>query len=378
MSNHKGEEFSFESNGDDPAKIKFLTVTELVRSFCREFLNEEYEVICCKAVEKLAEIEPSPLLRGKAEGWASGIIRAIGSINFLSDKSYPPFLKMSNIEEFFGVSVSNGQTRASQILELLKIKQSDFNWLLPSLVEELPMFWMLESGDGYILDVRTQPVELQREAYRLGLIPYVPADKKRAEEEACPIVPERCLFQFKVMLQGSNPPIWRRIQVMDCTMDKLHEHIQVAMGWKNCHLHEFYIDEQRCNHPDLLDSDFDEFDGMDSTKTLLSSCIKKRGEGFEFQYMYDFGDGWLHEVIFEGCWDEVPDGEVYPKCLDGNGACPPEDVGGIYGYYEYLTAIKDPKHEDHESFLEWGGKHDPDSFSAEYTTDLLQEGLPKP
>jgi len=124
------------------------------------------------------------------------------------------------------------------------------------------------------------------------------------------------LFQFKIKLLGSEPPIWRRIQVQDCTLDKLHEHIQTAMGWTNSHLHQFEIKGQRYGDPELLDDGFEDFECVDSTVTMVSDVVPQSGKRFAFKYEYDFGDGWEHEVLFEGC-PEPEKGKKYPLCLEG-------------------------------------------------------------
>ena len=183
------------------------------------------------------------------------------------------------------------------------------------------------------------------------------------------------VYQFKITLVGSKPPIWRRIQVEDCTLDKLHEHIQTAMGWTNSHLHQFEIFERRYGDPELLDDGFDDFECIDSTKTKLSDITPNAGKRFSFTYEYDFGDGWEHEILFEGSPKKEP-GKKYPLCLEGARACPPEDVGGIYGFYEFLEALADPKHEQHDDFMEWGGDFDPKDFDAVEATKAMKKGLP--
>jgi hypothetical protein len=183
------------------------------------------------------------------------------------------------------------------------------------------------------------------------------------------------VYQFKITLVGSKPPIWRRIQVEDCTLDKLHEHIQTAMGWTNSHLHQFEIFEKRYGDPELLDDGFDDSDCIDSTRTKISDITPNAGKRFSFTYEYDFGDGLEHEILFEGSPTKEP-GKKYPLCLEGARACPPEDVGGIYGFYDFLEALADPKHEQHDDFIEWGGDFDPKEFDAGETTKAMKKGLP--
>jgi len=183
------------------------------------------------------------------------------------------------------------------------------------------------------------------------------------------------LFQFKITLVESKPPIWRRIQVKNCTLDKFHERIQTAMGWTNSHLHQFEINGDRYGDPELLDDGFENFECVDSTVTKISDIVPKNGKRFQFLYEYDFGDGWEHEVMFEGCL-RAESGQRYPLCLEGERVCPPEDVGGVSGYLEYLEALADPSHEQHDEFLEWRGPFDPEQFDAAKTTKTMRRGLP--
>ena len=183
------------------------------------------------------------------------------------------------------------------------------------------------------------------------------------------------VYQFKITLQESHPSIWRRIQVQDCTLDKLHEHVQTAMGWTNSHLHRFQIGEQRYADPMLMEEDFEEFGYKDSTTTMLSAILPINGKQFRFEYEYDFGDGWQHEVLFEGVL-RAESKVKYPLCLEGARACPPEDCGGIWGYAELIEALGNKDHERHEDMLEWiGGRFDPEAFSPAKATKAMKKGL---
>jgi len=184
------------------------------------------------------------------------------------------------------------------------------------------------------------------------------------------------LYQFKITLLDYEPPIWRRIQVKDCTLDKLHEHIQTSMGWTNSHLNHFRIDGKLYGDPLLMRETFEELNYADSTRTLLSAILPKGGERFRFEYEYDFGDGWRHEVLFEGR-PPVEPGRRYPLCLEGERACPPEDVGGVWGYADFVEAIADPEHERHGELMEWIGREfDPEAFDPKAATNAMKRGLP--
>jgi hypothetical protein len=181
------------------------------------------------------------------------------------------------------------------------------------------------------------------------------------------------LYQFKITLEDIKPPIWRRIQISDCTLLGLHEYIQAAFGWSNYHLHQFLIDGTRYGLPDPEDFDFGD-EMVDETGALLSKLIPKSGRHSKWIYEYDFGDGWRHEVLFEGFPPADPKAK-YPICLEGERACPPEDCGGPWGYAEYLVAIADPQHEQHAEMLEWRGPFDPEAFDAKKATKELRKVL---
>jgi len=182
------------------------------------------------------------------------------------------------------------------------------------------------------------------------------------------------LFQFKITLMGTKPPVWRRIQVLDCSLGDLHEIIQTAMGWENCHMHQFIIDGVRYGRPTSEDFDFGlEMETEDTVR--LSQIAPKKGRPFRFKYEYDFGDGWEHDVLFEG-YPAVEPKSKYPLCLEGARSCPPEDVGGVGGYEDFLEALANPKHECHEEFMEWGGNFDAEEFDPKIATKEMKRGLP--
>jgi Domain of unknown function (DUF6398) len=152
-------------------------VLGLIEPFCREQLNEEYAVLCRKLAEKLARKRPSPLLSGQPNTWASGIVRTIGMVNFLSDKTQTPHMRLSDIDAHFGVSESSGAAKSAAIRKLLKIHAFDHQWTLPSRLEDSPLVWMV-SVNGFIMDIRQAPREAQVVAFEKGLIPYIPADRQ--------------------------------------------------------------------------------------------------------------------------------------------------------------------------------------------------------
>lgn len=180
----------------------------------------------------------------------------------------------------------------------------------------------------------------------------------------------REIYQIKVTLLGSDPPIWRRLLLpADLTLARLHDVLQSAMGWEDCHLHEFRVGSQSYGPPDPNEGGFGIDDRIDERRVRLHQVLGRIGA--KAVYTYDFGDGWEHGIVLEKRLPVDPD-LAYPACTGGQRACPPEDCGGIPGFYELLDAIQDPKHERHDELLEWvGEQYDPEAFSIERVNRLL-------
>ncbi len=151
-------------------------IIRLLDRFCHEHLNEEYAVLCRKLAEKLARKRPSPLLQGSPNAWASGIVRAIGGVNFLHDKSQTPYMRSTDIDHYLGISSSAAAAKLAAIRKMLRMYQFDPNWTLPSNLENNPLVWMVEVN-GLPVDIRIAPREVQEVAFNKGLIPYIPADQ---------------------------------------------------------------------------------------------------------------------------------------------------------------------------------------------------------
>ena len=175
---------------------------------------------------------------------------------------------------------------------------------------------------------------------------------------------ENSILQFKITLQEIQHPIWRRIQISDKgTCWDLHVAIQDAMGWTDSHLHEFSV-----IHPETLEKKSLGIpdDGEDFNPTFASWKAKvtdymKVQANHKISYLYDFGDSWRHIIEFEGSHEKQPG--KYPRCLAGERACPPEDVGGVMGYENFLSIIKDTKNKERKELLAWaGGKFDAEKF----------------
>lgn len=175
----------------------------------------------------------------------------------------------------------------------------------------------------------------------------------------------KSLYQIKITLVRSRPPIWRRLIVEDnIRLDQLHSVLQVAMGWDDCHLHQYRVGNSFIGTKEL---DFD-MDVTDERKVYLQDIISNPKDNFIYEY--DFGDGWEHKIVLEKI---LPLGSSdSPVVIKGKRACPPEDCGGLWGYMSFLEAIEDPEHEEHESMLEWvGGEFDPDEFDMVWINSQL-------
>jgi hypothetical protein len=175
------------------------------------------------------------------------------------------------------------------------------------------------------------------------------------------------IYQLKVQLREVRPPVWRRVLVPgEMDLAELHEVVQAAMGWTNSHLHEFEAEDARYGVPDP-DWDLDEV--ANESGVRLSRIA---GEGSRLRYAYDFGDGWQHDVIVEKVLPRQP-GLRYPCCAAGRRACPPEDVGGPWGYEDFLAAVGDAGHDEHEQWVEWaGGGFDPAEFNLPAVNKALE------
>lgn len=178
------------------------------------------------------------------------------------------------------------------------------------------------------------------------------------------IKPEDAVYQLKITLQHSSPPIWRRLLVPgDFLMAELHQVIQAAMPWSNSHMHQFIFRSGRevivLGSSPMGDFLGDE-DELDDNEVTLAQMAPKKPR--KFFYEYDFGDSWIHEIVVEALLPPDPAVRA-PVCLEGEMACPPDDSGGLWGYYDMLEIIDNPSHPDRSEYREWlGKKFDPKRF----------------
>ena len=184
---------------------------------------------------------------------------------------------------------------------------------------------------------------------------------------------EPTIYRLKVTLRGSRPPIWRRIEVRsDISLARLHDVLQLVMGWTNSHLHQFRRGTTYYGpaNPEL------DMEQQNERRIRLNGVLRKPKD--KMVYEYDFGDGWEHDVVLERS-TVGPTDAPQVRVTGGRGACPPEDVGGIGGYYGFLEAIKDPAHPEHDEMLEWyGGDIDPEAFDFEEVNKYFRARTRRP
>jgi len=274
-------------------------------------------------------------LRGKPEGWAAGVEYFINLFGFIN-------MTQTEIGDRYGISASTVGKRYREIADELMVYG-------PVDEEEMPAKEERMSG--------------QRSGYEAV-----------GEEETQDNKTSR-IYQFKITLKGIRPLIWRRFQVKSgITFHELHKTIQVIMGWHDYHLYCFTFgrgrDQLRIEEPDELEGFTIEGQNLDSRKTRINNIFTAEKE--KCIYTYDFGDDWEHELLLEKIL-EPEEGIRYPVCIKGRRACPPEDCGGIYGYYELIEIINNPRHPDYKMTMEWlGGSFDPEEFDLEEVNKALR------
>lgn len=178
------------------------------------------------------------------------------------------------------------------------------------------------------------------------------------------------IYQFKITLKDIKPPIWRRIQVPKTyTFWELHVAIQDAMGWNDCHLHEFKLINPLTDteiNIGIPDEEYEDYKVLPSWKQKIANYFILENQGVN--YIYDFGDYWKHRITLEKILPREKN-ITYPRCIEGRRACPPEDCGGPDNYNDFLESIRNPNDEQHEEMLEWvGGEFDSEHFDPNEIT----------
>lgn len=180
----------------------------------------------------------------------------------------------------------------------------------------------------------------------------------------------RTAYEIVVTLNDIEPPVWRRLIVPDAIqLPAVHTTLQIAMGWTDTHLHQFLIGNQRLGIPD---PEFD--DGtIDEAPYQLDQLLTR--ENTSLLYEYDFGDGWEHTVTLEHT-RPLESSETLPRCTAGERGCPPEDVGGPFGYMSFLEQYRDRTDPEHQAVVEWAGYYfDPESFAIDEVNKRLSQSI---
>jgi Domain of unknown function (DUF6398)/Plasmid pRiA4b ORF-3-like protein len=345
---------------------KFNSIVALTDEFAQQHLNSEYAQLIRQAAATLCRKRPSPLEKGQAKTWACGITHAIGMVNFLFDSSQTPHIGANELYLWFGIAASTGQGKSKLVRDTLKMRQFDPDWCLPSRVEDNPLIWML-SVNGLLMDIRHAPLGAQVEAFRRGLIPYIPGHKDDSEAIANllqvpspqsspashktskhPTTPTnqptnpaalQALYVLEVALLGGpvsdrfvkkNPSVTRTIEIRgEQTLADLHRIIFKAYDREEEHMYEFQLKGQRPNDPDAdryglamtLQDDFGKPPVGDVAKTAIGTLGLAVEE--PFGYWFDFGDDWWHQVMVIAITEPQPRVK-YPRITERVGASPPQ------------------------------------------------------
>jgi hypothetical protein len=345
---------------------KFNSIVALTDEFAQQHLNAEYAQLIRQATATLARKRPSPLSQGQAKTWAAGITHAIGMVNFLFDRAQDPHISANDLYEWFGIAASTGQGKSKLVRDTLKMQQFDPNWCLPSRIDTNPLIWML-SVNGFLMDIRQAPLGAQVEAFRKGLIPYIPGQKensaaiaalmqgdpvqdstprriaktKTASPQTSPTDPAalQALYVLEVVLLSGpvtdkflkkHPQVTRTIEIQgDQTLADLHQMIFAAFDREEEHLYEFQLKGQGPNDPnaDRYGLAMDSQDGLDipTAGNVAQTPIGTLGLAVEelFGYWFDFGDDWWHQVMVMAITAPQPKVK-YPRITQRIGASPPQ------------------------------------------------------
>jgi hypothetical protein len=185
-----------------------------------------------------------------------------------------------------------------------------------------------------------------------------------------PVLPEKYQYQLKIQLRHAKPALWRKILVPDSlSLAQLHAILQMVMGWYNCHLHHFIVGQRFYGDPQ--EAEYSSYSSLhDESSICLKEIFNKKQQ--KILYEYDFGDQWIHEILLEKVHPFDPAQEL-PFCLKGKGHCPPEDCGGVWGYFRLREILKNPQHPEYEESLRWvGDAFQPDEFDRDFVNSLLK------
>ena len=182
MKRNKGRSKAVGTNIPDEFQEVFAEIVNLTDAFCDKYLNEDYGELCVEMAIDLYQAGV-PINKGRPASWASGIVHALGWVNFLQDPKLSPHMTSAQVADGFGVSQQTMTAKSKIICDELDLMPLDPDWCIPAMLKDNPLVWMIDVG-GFLMDARYAPREIQEEAYRLGLIPFIPADKEEPEPES--------------------------------------------------------------------------------------------------------------------------------------------------------------------------------------------------
>jgi hypothetical protein len=182
-------------------------------------------------------------------------------------------------------------------------------------------------------------------------------------------------YLIKIEMMEIEPAVWRRFVVpAEISLDRLHDVIQIVMGWKDSHLHEFNFGKRR--YVENIAEEFDDRETFLEANVRLSANFTKKGDSCV--YVYDFGESWVHRLTLENANYKLREDDCEISCLEGERACPPEDVGGPPGYEDFCKAIKSPRNKQHTAMVAWSTgvqptakKFDPEYFDVDAINETL-------
>jgi hypothetical protein len=358
-------------------------------AFCAAHLDDEYAELCRALIGKLARKQRSPIATGRLSIWAGAVLHAIGDVNFLFDSSQRPHMKAGRVSELLGLSKGTVANKSRSIRLLLDLYPMHPEFSRREVANENPLTWMVELN-GLAVDVRSLPVELQRQAHEQGLVPAFPpparrdvadgrsgwtpaAGRQAGDADQGDVAKMSGYLELEVSLLHIEPRIWRRFLIRpSATFLDLHRAIQSAFGWENAHLFEFRrTGRQRVVVATAPKEDlWDDVDEPEADEVLLGEYFPPLGSARACQYEYDFGDNWEHKVrLRKRHTDDQP---FERRLLGGARACPLEDCGSVPGY-EFTVEIGESEEarqralemgydEEHVDYLRcW----DPDAFDLD-------------
>jgi Plasmid pRiA4b ORF-3-like protein len=315
----------------------FLYETELMQGYCDAVIHEVDEELDVFPDLCILVLRPTPMTKRR---WRELCLSGLGRADIV----------------LFNAKTANERAMAADQIALIerRKKEEGLEWLL----------LRAGQGGGSRLTMRTADLGDPRDPELKRTLAAVKRRIPSADSEAPVKVagPTLQVLRIRITLEDVEPLVWRLILMpAQCTFWDLHVAIQDAMGWEDSHLHSFEVRGTRRSRPLQIGLP-EPFDDRETLPGWIEPVLDHVGPGSPVLYTYDFGDNWTHRIEIEEILDADP-GRTYPVLLDGERRCPPEDCGGTSGYQDYIEALRDPDHEDHQAMVEWRGSgFDPEDF----------------